>query len=248
MNPELKQYIKDLLMSTVQRTFQRMQAEDTHRPFHAALLSPELLAHSRFERSFSTSFGQGAVEQISAAVLKYNGATNVTNQHATNVTIPINKEEAIRAHIERLRNSKVSGARPNWIQDLQDLHMLLPHKATVSYRVISDLHWFKNGQHNYASIKTVKPNIDQTAQAKKDLLALQANDPSCNTFFCMYYNPYGENRSDYNHAAPANIFNFQNDPCVLIGKDYWDHLGGIGFYDQLLDVFEEVGQQTRLMF
>ena len=65
MNAQLETYIHDILVDTVTRTIQRMKQEDTHRPFHQALLSDEIIKASRFERSFSTSFGQKAVEKIS---------------------------------------------------------------------------------------------------------------------------------------------------------------------------------------
>lgn len=250
MHPDLKKFISDILIDTVQRTVQRMDNEDTYRPFHAALLSENLLANSRFERSFSTSFGQGAIEKISAEVLKYNGASNIKNQFISNISIPSIKAQEISTLIQNLRNPKSSLATPSWgseIFNLSSIYVTQGHPF-ISLRIISDLYWFKDGKHNYASIKTVKPNIDQTAQAKLDLLYLKVADPTCNTFLCLYYNPYGESRSDYNHAAPANIFDFKRDECVLIGKDYWDHLGGVGFYEELLDVFEEAGKKTRLMF
>lgn len=183
-------------------------------------------------------------------MLKYNGASNVRNQFVSNVSIPSIKSQSISKLIDNLRDPKTSLATPNWnneVSALSSLHVTQSHPFE-NLRIISDLYWFRDGAHNYASIKTVKPNIDQTAQAKKDLLSLKVADPTCNTFFCLYYNPYGEDRSDYAHKAPANIFDFKKDACVLIGKDYWDHLGGIGFYEELLDVFEEAGKQTRLMF
>lgn len=43
MHTDLKKFISDILIDTVQRTVQRMDSEDTHRPFHAALLSENLL-------------------------------------------------------------------------------------------------------------------------------------------------------------------------------------------------------------
>ena len=40
------------------------------------------------------------------------------------------------------------------------------------------------------------------------------------------------------------IFNFNTDPCVLIGKDYWDTLGGVGFYEEVLAIADQVGERT----
>ena len=95
------------------------------------------------------------------------------------------------------------------------------------------------------SIKTVKPNIDQTAEAKRDLLKLKLADPTAKVYFGLYYNPYGHCRADYNWGPPMRIFNMATDVCVLIGKDYWDTLGGDGFYEELLDIAERVGADTR---
>lgn len=94
------------------------------------------------------------------------------------------------------------------------------------------------------SIKTVKPNIDQTAEVKRDLLKLKLADPTANVYYGLYYNPYGENKSDYAWSPPKNIFNFNTNPCILIGKEYWDTLGGIGFYEELLAIAQRVGIAT----
>ena len=95
------------------------------------------------------------------------------------------------------------------------------------------------------SIKTVKPNIDQTAEAKRDLLKLKINDPEAQVYFGLYYNPYGENKADYAWAPPKGVFDFRNDSVVLIGRDYWDTLGGSGTYDEVLQIAQEVGVRTR---
>ena len=249
MDSNLEKFIFDTLIETVNNTKMRMEKEDTHRPFHSALLSDEVIKNSRFERSFSTSFGQKAIELISAEVLKYNGATDVSTQRETNCRIPVIQERAIASHLNDLRNKKKTFAVPNWSKDVQ--HILTfgnadPSTEYTEIRVISDLYWFKDGKHNYASIKTVKPNIDQTEKAKADLLTLKANDPECNVYFCLYYNPYGESRSSYDHNPPKNIFNFKEDYSVLIGKEYWDTLGGTGFYEELLDVFKKAGKYLNI--
>ena len=43
---------------------------------------------------------------------------------------------------------------------------------------------------NYISLKTVKPNIDQTAVVKEDCLHLTIANPNCKTYFGLPYNPY----------------------------------------------------------
>ena len=37
----------------------------------------------------------------------------------------------------------------------------------------------------------------------------------------------------------------KQDYCVLIGKEYWDFVGGEGTYTNLLEIFKVVGNDTR---
>ena len=52
-------------------------------------------------------------------------------------------------------------------------------------------------------------------------------------------------RTDYNWSMPSRIFDMKHDECILIGKEYWDHIGGKGTYIALLKLFEIVGEKTR---
>jgi hypothetical protein len=244
MNKNHEQFIENELRSCVLNTISRLEAEDTHRPFHSALLSEQALFWSRFERSFSTSFGQRVIEQISKAAAESGGAISAENQKATTFQLSTLQLNAIEDHISNLRNGR--NLRPsNWLVDVEHLASISSESEPHLIRVISDLWWKKDGVNNYMSIKTVKPNIDQTAEAKRDLLKLKLSDPSANVYFGLYYNPYGEKKSDYNWSPPKRIFNFNSDSCILIGKEYWDTLGGEGFYEELLNIAGRVGHETK---
>jgi hypothetical protein len=133
---------------------------------------------------------------------------------------------------------------PNWGYELERI-LAYQKGDTEVRRVISDLWLHKDNEDIYISIKTVKPNLDQTEKAKKDMLLLKAHNPNFNTYFGLYYNPGGEQQKDYNWSVPSKIFDMQNDNCVLIGRNYWDTIGGAGTYDELLKVFDKVGKETR---
>jgi hypothetical protein len=75
-------------------------------------------------------------------------------------------------------------------------------------------------------------------------LCNKAHDPYCITYFGLFYNPGGPNRKDYNWTIPSKIFNMTTDDCVLIGKDYWDTIGGSGTYESLMEIFQETGKST----
>lgn len=233
--------IYDEFYSCVKGTIERMGKEDTYRPFHEALLSKEAIIWSRFERSFSTSFGQKSIENISKYAVLSNGATKAERQHETQIELTDAQIAAIDSEIQMARNKHFS----NWETSLNRVNGADKTGIKKRERVISDLWWIKDGVNNYVSIKTVKPNIDQTAVAKTDLLKLKINDANCNVYYGLYYNPYGVNKSDYNHNPPKLIFDMVKDPVVLIGKDYWDTLGGSGFYERILKIANEVGKESK---
>ena len=244
MHQEVADFIAGEFLSCVNNTINRIGDEDTHRPFHAALLSEQALFWSRFERSFSTSFGQRVIEQISKAAAINGGAQVAETQKETFITLPIEQVNAIEEHISCLRYSRAQ--RPaSWNADVSELSAIKGVGGAQELRIISDLWWQKDGVNNYMSIKTVKPNIDQTAEAKRDLLKLKLADPNANVYYGLYYNPFGNSKQNYAWKPPMKIFNFNADPCVLIGKEYWDTLGGDGFYEEVLAIAQQVGQTTR---
>ena len=244
MNSKYKQLIAKEFRNCVLKTIDRVNRnEQTYRPFHTALLSEDVIFWSGFERSFSTSFGQRVIEEIARLVALSNGAEAAERQHETFAVVNVAYENAIQAHMQRLR----SGERSlyDWNSTLDAVFSVPRAKASIRHRIISDLWWKKDGINHYVSLKTVKPNIDQTAVAKEDCLRLTAADQKCKAYFGLPYNPYGERKEDYNHNPPMGIFDFRHDSIVLIGKDLWDTLGGPGCYEDLLSIARDVGRETK---
>ena len=245
MNAYYRKLIANEFSNCVNRTIDRvMNTEQTHRPFHVALLSEDTVFWSAFERSFSTSFGQRVIEEIARLVALSNGASQARRQVETAVQIDVAYEDAIREEMRLLRGRNHARAYA-WRPTLQRVLSAQPTGNTVDIRVISDMWWQKDGVDNYISLKTVKPNIDQTAVAKEDCLHLAVADPNCNVYFGLPYNPYGERKEDYAHHPPMGIFDFRHDPVVLIGKEMWDTIGGDGCYEELLNIAAAVGEETR---
>lgn len=245
MTEYYRQQIANEFRNCVNRTINRvMLNEQTYRPFHTALLSADTVFWSAFERSFSTSFGQRVIEEIARLVALSNGATDAQRQVETIVQIDEAYENAIHEEMRLLRG-KNHIQEYAWYPTLCRVLDARPTGNTVNIRVISDLWWNKDGVDNYISLKTVKPNIDQTAVAKEDCLHLAIANPNCNVYFGLPYNPYGELKQDYAHHPPMGIFDFHNDPVVLIGKEMWDTIGGNGCYEELLAIASDVGEETR---
>lgn len=240
MTKETELKIERILRSCVTRALKRTSENRTYRPFHECLLTKELVTASSFERSFSTSFGQGPIEEISQLI-----AIDFGFEAKRQFETYVNVFKGAIDEIERICSSLRSGERkPNWNQELLKITAYQRGDTEVR-RVISDLWLSKNGEETFISIKTVKPNLDQTEIAKKDMLLLKAHNPKFQTFFGLFYNPGGPNRSDYNWTMPFKIFDMLNDDAVLIGKDYWNKLGDHNTYTELLTIFEKIGEETR---
>lgn len=245
MDPQYRDRIANEFRKCVDDTIRRVaNTSRTYRPFHTALLSEDVIYWSSFERSFSTSFGQRVIERIAELVALSNGADAVERQKETEISIDIAYENAINQHILNLRNgNKVNNLDFNTV--LNEILSVNKKNQTITMRVISDLWWQKDGVDNYISIKTVKPNIDQTEVAKKDCLHLKVANSNCNTYFGLPYNPFGESKEDYKHNPPTTIFDFKHDSVVLIGKEMWDTIGGSGCYNEILTIAAQVGKNTR---
>lgn len=246
MDSTTKESIKSILRNCVSRAFERTFNENKakdYKPFHEALLSNKIIIASSFERSFSTSFGQGPIEEISMKLAQSTGADS-KRQYRTQVNI----NQGAIDEIERILSALDSNdSKPNWARELERVTAF--KKGSYIVRdVISDL-WIQRGsQEIFISIKTVKPNKDQTLLAKKNMLLLKAHNYSYQTYFSLFYNPNGPDRADYNWAIPFKFFAMKTDPCVLIGEEYWDFLGGKGTYIEMLKLFEEVGAETQEKF
>ncbi len=238
---KIKEILRLCVNGAIERTKKKMQAKESPKPFHTALLTEKIVKISSFERSFSTSFGQGPIEKISELVAKENGF-EAERQKKT----MINVYKGAVDEIERITAALRSGHQsPNWIKEVQTISSFTKGD-TVVRRIISDLWLKKDGIEHFISIKTVTPNLDQSEIAKKDMLLLKAENPKNKVYFALYYNPNGDARSDYSHNFPMKLFDMHKDECVLIGKDYWNFLGGPGTYEELLKVFAEVGEETKI--
>jgi hypothetical protein len=240
MEKHYEEAIAQEFRGCVDNTFRRLEAEPTLKPFHEALLSKEAIFWSRFERSFSTSFGQRVIEKLSQIVALAYGAEEAVIGKRTDCPLTQDQLRAIDAHIYALRSGSL---RPNWAEDLGRILNIKGGDGLVE-QVISDLWYRRGGIEHFVSIKTVKPNIDQTAQAKRDLLKIKVAYPGCNVYFGLYYNPFGEKKSDYKWSFPFTIFDMHNDEVVLIGREYWETIGGDGAYDRILEIACAVGKET----
>ncbi|NJK38546.1 MAG: TdeIII family type II restriction endonuclease [Oscillatoriales cyanobacterium SM2_3_0] len=239
----IAQEFLNCVLDTIERVQGRQAIAQAHRnPFQEILLPEAAIFWSRFERSFSTSFGQRLVETVSRYVALATGAESAETQKRIGFELSRAELENISTHIRHLRTQKL-GRKPNWPMDLASVQA--QDQRTIPVQSTFDLWFRRHGMDHYVSIKTVKPNIDQAAVAKEEMLKIKCAFPSSQVYFGLYYNPYGENRVAYNHHPSFTVFDMHRDGVVLIGRDYWDTIGKPGTYEEVLTLAKAVQQPAQ---
>ncbi len=202
-------------------------------PFHRALLPKGLLLSRSFFRSFSTKLGQRIFERVAHIIASESGLwQKVERNHRVKVGISEESLKEIEEFLDELSHkpSRVSPA---------DVPSIKP--GAVPRDLIADLFLVDFNENEYfVEIKSPKPNKDQTRRTKEKLLVFLARGGRY--YFALPYNPWGDDPSTYKWSFTWQFFSPDE---VLIGRDFWDFIGGPGTYVELLEVFEEVGKEAR---
>jgi hypothetical protein len=137
---ETREKVEHIIRDCVLKAVKRTEKNTTYRPFHEALLSKELVRAASFERSFSTSLGQGPIEEISKIIAEDNGYEAQRQKE-----IYVNVYKGAIDEIERICSSLRSGEKPpNWDKEVQRIRAYSKGDTEVR-RVISDL-WLKKDE------------------------------------------------------------------------------------------------------
>lgn len=242
---EIEDVISDMMERIIKRRvitepFNEIDIENNN-PFGYRLVPIEIWKGAKFERSFVTSLGQRSFEQLAKIIAEGTGSF-AKNQHEEIITINTWRKEKID---ELLSLQRISQSKPDWNEEVKDI-LYLKNNRFVDLHIRFDLYIKRpDGKEEYYSMKTVKPNLDQTEIAKKDMLYMKAHKENSDTYFALPYNPAGEGNAYKSvHSVPYKIFNMNDDNSVLIGSDFWNKVGSSeDTYDQLLSIFQKVGEK-----
>lgn len=243
----IKERIRDKMNGILNRRIRElnedMQELYTRNPFGARLVPEMIWKGSKFERSFVTSFGQGVYEQIAYEIAIDTGAT-AQNQHGETVIINTWQADYIDDLLSRQRNNdRNNPVYPDWTAEINE-GLNLRTNRVIEIPIRFDLYIRRiDGTEEYYSIKTVKPNLDQTEIAKRDMMRTTFAKENARTYFALPYNPAGEG-TPYNWNVINKIFNTTDDSAVLIGSDFWNTVGqDPNTYNELLEIFDELGDE-----
>lgn len=209
-----------------------------YKPFHEAIIPDQILRVSGFERSFSTKLGS-TFEECARLIASQTYKTVRRNFVATG-----QMPKATAARIEQLVNQIAYEHKPDFIKLIDEV-LKVEDDNWVERPVVADLYLEnKKGHRYFFEIKSPKPNKGQCLEISERLLRVHAitqeKRPKVNAYFAMAYNPYGRNRKDYKHSFSIQYLDMENE--VLIGDEFWEIIGGKGTFDELLDIYREVGR------
>lgn len=218
----------------------RPPPEGDHKPFHEALLPKPLNKASSFERSFSTLLGK-SYERHSAIIAKSKFAV-ARLQHETEGEMLESVDTEISDEVGRINKNRVFS---NYFDVVKRIVSMERHGSGKRVRrsVTSDLYLRDDrGGEVFFEIKTPKPNKEQCLNITRKHLwihaMLKSAHPEAKTYFGMAYNPFGDG-NEYKHSFATKYMDVGRQ--TLIGRQYWDFLGGVGTYDSLVEIYRRVG-------
>ena len=232
---DVKKEIREYLIGVLDKKIEKYKPETDYAPFINSLIRDKLKLNSySIIHSIQTSLGMSMHEQVSKiiALTKFDEAHT---QWPSDIMVA--KKRVTK--IEEILTQVTNGTRkPNRLTE-QDEILSIKNDGLVKKKAesIVDVYLRRGNDEFYFDIKTVKPNKTGFNSHKKRILTwiARANKPITSAIV-FPYNPY--------HPKPYKRigFDIMSPDDVMIGKDYWDFLGGKGCYAQVLDLYEQVGK------
>jgi len=240
LTKEQKEKIKILLRNKIQNKLDRYARESTYMPFLVKLVQDEeKVAAYSFIHSVATMLGMSIYEEVARIV-----AEPFSEQVGVKVNVGGTLSDEQLKVIEKIVSELRDGKRQvNKEQETREvLKAFAAHGKPYKKDRIADFFMKRKGKEYYFEIKTVKPNIDVFTASKIKLLQwIARKQKPIITILAFPYNPY--------HPQPYTRFTEQGvidkERELLVGKEFWDFLGGEGTYEELLDVFDEIGKEFK---
>lgn len=215
------------------------------KPFQAALIPPEIIRINQFERGLSTRLGNSLEECARLIALEYH--EDARRGYDLNAEVSI----AAFAEAERQKEYYESVANRGRIKPSFEQMITAVLKARrlddlATKTVRADLYILANdGTQYFFEIKAPKPNKGQCLEVIQRLLRFHLlrgiNRPQVQAYYAMPYNPYGATKNDYKWSQAINYLPF--DQAVVIGNEFWNIVGGATAYEELLEIYFEVGRE-----
>jgi len=211
------------------------------KPFHESLLPDGLLRITEFERSFSTKLGTTFEE--CARLIALDNHKNAERGKRVTGQISLKAIKRIEEIISEIGNGGMKSSYPEFAEEIVKI---AGDGESVERASIADLYIEqKDGTEIFIEIKSPKPNKGQCLEATGRLLQIYGitykKYPKVKAYYATAYNPYGVEKETYKHSFVINYMDLDDE--VLLGKEFWDLVGGPGTYEEILEIYQEVGRE-----
>lgn len=238
--------IEKILADCLRNKFKKYKPEPNAMPFHVRLLGQDRLALYQFIHSLNTAFGSSVFEPVAVAIAE-SRFQNASRQYKVGQTIKASAEQ----EITRIMRELGAGDRsPSQQEEYQMLKAACAVSSPLQKVKLTQVDLFLSdgeGRVYLFDLKTAKPNSNEYKRYKHTLLEwtaallTEAPEAEVKAMIAIPYNPYAP--EPYQRWTMRGMLDVSQE--MMVAEEFWDFLGGIGTYDQLLDCFERVGQTMR---
>jgi hypothetical protein len=242
---EKKLTVKETIKLGVRNKFHSFHLETIHMPFHQSLLGQDKMALFSFIHSINSTFRHSIYEPVAVQLATGRFKVAKTRNHPQNKISEISLQ-IIRNIIFDLMDAKRT---PNREIEFTEIKSVCQNPPIITIRPgMVDIWLEDSNDHKYLiKLITVKPTFIGLPEYKRKFLEWVAQELCFNPETKIYpiigipYNP--------NHPKPYDKWwmsgLFETKVEVLVGNELWDFIGGEGTYLDLLDCFEEAGNELR---
>lgn len=270
MEQNVRQRLKDLLREFVKKTVAErskkaysIDALKREYPFQSLFFRDEALVAFKHQRTIVTKLGQQLYPQLVLALAETR-FRYVRREYQMPITLDRavwNAIDEIVGHLRAAAKEKVSEKIPTdheWAK--LSVLKVAPTGQTETRTIVLDIFIADfMPAPLYLELKTPKPNLDICAESKRKILAFEAymgteGEPVFVDNFVVHRPnkkargylafPYGL-RETYRHNFTQRIMDMNAE--VLIGAELWDLIGGVGTFDELLTIIDEVRSEVPLL-
>jgi len=237
---EIKKIIKDAII----KKLSEYKLVGDVKPFHEKLFSKERIRETSFFHSCSTTIGVTLFQNIAYLIAKGNkNFKRVEKQFVVKGNFSNQAKSVIEDIIFDLgrKQNDPKKRMPNIKEEIKEVLQVSgtgEKSSQIADLFVIDL----KDNEIYIEIKTTKPNKGESEKIKRTLLKIVTLRNKTVIVFCgIGYNPYEP--KEFAWPLPLNYLKLGED--LLVGKQFWDFLGGNGTYEELLNVFEEAGEELK---
>ncbi|WGL69897.1 TdeIII family type II restriction endonuclease [Elizabethkingia anophelis] len=237
--------IENVLKTNLRNKFLNYNPEPAAMPFHTRLLGKDRMALFSFIHSLNTNFGTSIFEPVAKCLAS-------TKFKVTNSQVSVGNqisESAQRVIQDIMDELTAVHKRPDKINEIEAIRKVCRQGNMRTVKPTKVDVWLQSEDEELFlfDIKTAKPNKGSFREFKRTLLewtaCVLAQNPNANvnTLIAIPYNPYAP--KPYSRWTMAGMLDLPNE--LMVAEEFWNFLGGNGAYEQLLDIFENVGIELR---